>query len=68
MGFLSRLVGYSFGDRVRNFWLKLRVKPLRWLGHILYLSSVLDAPRRLSWEVFQVCPIGRKPRGRPRTS
>lgn len=29
MGFLSRVVGYSFGDRVRDFWLKVRVEPLR---------------------------------------
>lgn len=40
MAFLSRVVGYSFGDRVRDSWLKLRVELLRWLGHLLYLSSI----------------------------
>ncbi|KAI3359832.1 hypothetical protein L3Q82_013828, partial [Scortum barcoo] len=35
---------------------------LRWLGHLFQMP-----PGRLPREVFQACPTGRRPRGRPRT-
>ncbi|KAI3366822.1 hypothetical protein L3Q82_009238, partial [Scortum barcoo] len=35
---------------------------LRWLGHLFRMP-----PGRLPREVFQACPTGRRPRGRPRT-
>ncbi|KAK3559006.1 hypothetical protein QTP86_000109 [Hemibagrus guttatus] len=35
---------------------------LRWLGHLFRMP-----PGRLPGEVFQACPTGKRPRGRPRT-
>ncbi|KAI3367063.1 hypothetical protein L3Q82_009264, partial [Scortum barcoo] len=64
----------NFGDRVRSFGHsgeELGVEPLlfhiersqlRWLGHLFWMP-----PGRLPREVFQACPTGRRPRGRPRT-
>ncbi|KAI3363774.1 hypothetical protein L3Q82_001205 [Scortum barcoo] len=63
----------SLRDRVRSSvtWEELGVEPLllrikrsqlRWLGYLFRMP-----PGRLPREVFQACPTGRRPRGRPRT-
>ncbi|KAI3353877.1 hypothetical protein L3Q82_005084 [Scortum barcoo] len=63
----------SLRDRVRSSVTReeLGVEPLllhiersqlRWLGHLFRMP-----PGRLPREVFQACPTGRRPRGRPRT-
>ncbi|PWA16842.1 hypothetical protein CCH79_00012754 [Gambusia affinis] len=73
MGFLCRVSGLSLRDRVRSLVIRegLRVEPLllhvkrsqlRWLGCLLRLPF-----GRLPGEVFQACPTGRRPKGRPRT-
>ncbi|KAI3357120.1 hypothetical protein L3Q82_015585, partial [Scortum barcoo] len=74
MSFLRRVAGRSLRDRVRSFGHfreELGVEPLllhiersqlRWLGHLFRMP-----PGRLPREVFQACPTGRRPRGRPRT-
>ncbi|KAK3518183.1 hypothetical protein QTP70_033879 [Hemibagrus guttatus] len=73
MSFLRRVAGHSLRDRVRSSVTReeLGVKPLllhiergqlRWLGHLFRMP-----PGRLSGEVFQACPTGKRPRGRPRT-
>ncbi|KAI3373860.1 hypothetical protein L3Q82_022440 [Scortum barcoo] len=73
MSFLRRVAGCSLRDRVRSSVTReeLGVEPLllhiersqlRWLGHLFRMP-----PGRLPREVFQACPTGRRPRGRPRT-
>ncbi|KAI3353065.1 hypothetical protein L3Q82_019630 [Scortum barcoo] len=75
MSFLRRVAGRSLRDRVRSSVTReeLGVEPLllhhciersqlRWLGHLFRMP-----PGRLPREVFQACPTGRRPRGRPRT-
>ncbi|KAI3369361.1 hypothetical protein L3Q82_007601 [Scortum barcoo] len=73
MSFLRRVAGRSLRDRVRSSVIReeLGVEPLllriersqlRWLGHLFRMP-----PGRLPREVFQACPTGRRPRGRPRT-
>ena len=73
MSFLRRVAGRSLRDRVRSSVTReeLGVEPLllhiersqlRWLGHLYRMP-----PGRLPREVFQACPTGRRPRGRPRT-
>ncbi|KAI3352408.1 hypothetical protein L3Q82_005368 [Scortum barcoo] len=75
MSFLRRVAGRSLRDRVRSSVIReeLGVEPplllriersqLRWLGHLAFRMP----PGRLPREVFQACPTGRRPRGRPRT-
>ena len=73
MSFLRRVAGVSLRDRVRSSVIRERlgVEPLllcversqlRWFGHLVRMP-----PGRLPREVFQACPAGRRPRGRPRT-
>ncbi|KAI3369821.1 hypothetical protein L3Q82_024647 [Scortum barcoo] len=73
MSFLRRVAGCSLRDRVRSSVTReeLGVEPLllcikrsqlRWLGHLFRMP-----PGRLPREVFQACPTGRRPYGRPRT-
>ncbi|KAK3505719.1 hypothetical protein QTP70_020512 [Hemibagrus guttatus] len=73
MSFLRRVAGRSLRDRVRSSATQkeLGVEPLllhiergqlRWLGHLFRMP-----PGRLPGEVFQACPTGKRPRGRPRT-
>ncbi|TWW74373.1 hypothetical protein D4764_14G0003740 [Takifugu flavidus] len=73
MSFLRRVAGLSLRDRVRSSDIRegLGVEPLLlhiersqlgWLGHLARMPS-----GRLPLEVFQTCPTGRRPRGRPRT-
>ncbi|KAI3364724.1 hypothetical protein L3Q82_010853, partial [Scortum barcoo] len=59
------------GEKLSHFREELGVEPLllhiersqlRWLGHLFRMP-----PGRLPREVFQACPTGRRPRGRPRT-
>ncbi|KAI3374050.1 hypothetical protein L3Q82_022616 [Scortum barcoo] len=68
-----RVAGRSLRDRVRSSVTRreLGVEPLllhiersqlRWPGHLFRMP-----PGRLPREVFQACPTGRRPRGRPRT-
>jgi hypothetical protein len=73
MSFLRRVAGRTLRDRVRSsvtreelgvesLLLHVERSQLRWLGHLFRMP-----PGRLPREVFQACPIGRRPRGRPRT-
>ncbi|KAI3366490.1 hypothetical protein L3Q82_000624 [Scortum barcoo] len=73
MSFLRRVAGRSLRDRVRSsvtreelgvepLLLRIERSQLRWLGHLFGMP-----PGRLPREVFQACPTGRRPRGRPRT-
>ncbi|TWW77410.1 Cytoplasmic dynein 2 heavy chain 1 [Takifugu flavidus] len=73
MSFLCRVAGLNLKDRMRSSDIReeLGVKPLLlhikrsqlgWLGHLARMPS-----GRLPLEVFQTCPTGRRPRGRPRT-
>ncbi|KAL7836057.1 hypothetical protein SRHO_G00284040 [Serrasalmus rhombeus] len=73
MSFLRRVAGLSLRDRVRSSVIRegLGVEPLllhversqlRWFGHLVRMP-----PGRLPWEVSQASPLGRRPRGRPRT-
>jgi len=73
MGFLRRESGLHLRDRVRSSVIRegLGVEPLllcidmsqmRWLRHLVRMP-----PGRLPGEVFQSCPTGRRPGGRPRT-
>ncbi|KAK3518725.1 hypothetical protein QTP70_008916 [Hemibagrus guttatus] len=73
ISFLRRVAGCSLRDRVRSSVtreelgvepLLLRIKrgQLRWLGHLFRMP-----PGRLPGGVFQACPTGKRPRGRPRT-
>ncbi|TWW59266.1 R2DM Retrovirus-related Pol polyprotein from type II retrotransposable element [Takifugu flavidus] len=73
MSFLRRVARLSLRDRVRSSDIReeLGVEPLLlhiersqlgWLGHLARMPS-----RRLPLEVFRTCPIGRQPRGQPRT-
>ncbi|KAI3371761.1 hypothetical protein L3Q82_024310 [Scortum barcoo] len=70
---LSGVAGRSLRDRVRSsvtreelgvepLLLRIERSQLRWLGHLFRMP-----PGRLPREVFQACPTGRRPRGRPRT-
>ncbi|KAI3354568.1 hypothetical protein L3Q82_019072 [Scortum barcoo] len=55
--------GHSGGARSRAAAPSHRERSqLRWLGHLFRMP-----PGRLPREVFQACPTGRRPRGRPRT-
>ncbi|KAI3372636.1 hypothetical protein L3Q82_023109 [Scortum barcoo] len=47
---------------VEPLLLHIERSQLRWLGHLFRMP-----PGRLPREVFQACPTGRRPRGRPRT-
>ena len=73
MGFLRRVSGLSLRDEVRSSVIQegLGVEPLllriersqmRWVGHLVRMP-----PGRLTGEVFQARPTGRRPRVRPRT-
>uniref|UniRef100_A0A8C5CRJ5 Reverse transcriptase domain-containing protein n=1 Tax=Gadus morhua TaxID=8049 RepID=A0A8C5CRJ5_GADMO len=73
MSFLRRVAGVSLRDRVRSsaireelglepLLLYLERSQLRWFGHLVRMPT-----GRLPWEVFQARPVGRRPRGRPRT-
>ncbi|KAK3506456.1 hypothetical protein QTP70_000619 [Hemibagrus guttatus] len=73
MSFLSRVAGRSLRDRLRSsvtreelgvepLLLHIERRQLRWLGHLFRMP-----PGRLPGEVFQACPNGKRPRGRPRT-
>ena len=73
MGFLRRVSGLSLRDRVRSSVIQegLGVEPLllriersqmRWLGHLVRMPL-----GHLPGDVFRAHPIGRRPRGRPRT-
>ncbi|KAK0143304.1 hypothetical protein N1851_018556 [Merluccius polli] len=73
MSFLRRVAGFSLRDRVRSSVIReeLGLEPLllclersqlRWFGHLVRMPT-----GRLPWEVFQARPVGRRPRGRPRT-
>ncbi|KAI3369434.1 hypothetical protein L3Q82_007661 [Scortum barcoo] len=75
MSFLRRVAGRSlFRDRVRSSVTREELRSraaapshdersqLRWLGHLFRMP-----PGRLPREVFQACPTGRRPGGRPRT-
>ena len=72
MGFLRRVAGISFRDRVRSSVIqeRLGVEPLlciersqlRWFGHLVRIP-----PGRIPRKMFQGHPAGRRPRGRPRT-
>ncbi|KAI3369206.1 hypothetical protein L3Q82_007445 [Scortum barcoo] len=48
---------------VEPLLLHIERSQLRWLGHLFRMPPGLRLPR----EVFQACPTGRRPRGRPRT-
>ncbi|KAK3530371.1 hypothetical protein QTP86_024408 [Hemibagrus guttatus] len=72
MSFLCRVEGCSLRDRVRSSVTReeLGVEPLllhiergqlRWLRHLFWMP-----PGRVPGQVFQACPIGKRPRGRPR--
>ncbi|KAK3537233.1 hypothetical protein QTP70_003994 [Hemibagrus guttatus] len=73
MSFLRRVAGRSLRDRVRSSvtWEELGVQlllfhiergQLRWLRHLFWMPQ-----GRLPGEVFRACPLGKRPRGRPRT-
>ncbi|KAK3528665.1 hypothetical protein QTP70_007204 [Hemibagrus guttatus] len=73
MSFLHRVAGRPPRDRVRSsvtqeelgvelLLLHIERGQLRWLGHLFRMP-----PGRLPGEVFQACPTGKRPRGRPRT-
>ncbi|KAK3564038.1 hypothetical protein QTP86_006949 [Hemibagrus guttatus] len=73
MSFLCRVAGRSLRDRVRSSVTReeLGVEPLllhiergqlRWLGHLFRMP-----PGHLPGEVFRAFPIGKRPRGKPRT-
>ena len=72
MQFLRSMIGLSLLDRVRSSDIRefLEIEPLllwversqlRWFGHLIRMP-----PDRLVKRVFRECPIGRRPRGRPR--
>ena len=67
MSFLRRVAGRTLRDRVRSSVTReeLGLEPLHregWLEHLFRMP-----PGRLPREVFRACPLGRRPRGRPRT-
>ncbi|KAK3545823.1 hypothetical protein QTP70_015266, partial [Hemibagrus guttatus] len=73
MSFLRRVARRSLRDRVRSsvtreelgiepLLLHIKRGQLRWLGHLFRMPL-----GRLPGEVFQACPTGKRPRGRPRT-
>jgi exonuclease III len=72
MRFLRRVAGLTLRDKVRSSTIreKLNVEPLllqiershlRWLGHLIRMPS-----ERLVQNVWNTCPIGTRPKGRPR--
>jgi hypothetical protein len=72
MRFLRRIAGLTLRDRVRSSEIRknINVEPLllqiersqlRWLGHLLRMPS-----ERLVHKVWDACPVGTRPRGRPR--
>ena len=72
-GWHRRVAGVSLRDRVKSsaIHVELRLDPLllclegsqlRWFGHLVRMST-----ERLPKEVFEAGPMGRRPRGRPRT-
>ncbi|KAI3363477.1 hypothetical protein L3Q82_012086, partial [Scortum barcoo] len=71
MSFLRRVAGRSLEigglsgvGELRPLLLRIERSQLRWLGHLFRMPP---APGRLPREVFQACPTGRRPRGRPST-
>ncbi|KAI3375665.1 hypothetical protein L3Q82_003973 [Scortum barcoo] len=68
MSFLRRVAGRSLRDKMRSsrsrepLLLHIERSQLRWLGHLFRMP-----PGCLPREVFQACPTGRRPWGRPRT-
>ncbi|KAK3518448.1 hypothetical protein QTP70_000651 [Hemibagrus guttatus] len=73
MSFLCRVAGHSLRDRVRSsvtreelgvelLLLHIERGQLRLLGHLFRMP-----PGHLPGEVFGACPMGKRPRGRPRT-
>jgi exonuclease III len=73
MRFLRRIAGLTLRHRVRSSAIreKLNVEPLllqiersqlRWLGHLLRMPS-----ERLVHRIWSACPVGTRPRGRPRS-
>lgn len=73
MGLLWSVAGLSLGDKVRSLAIRerLRVELLllqierNQLGWFCHLTG--SSPMRFQGEVFQTCPTGRSPQGRPRT-
>ena len=72
MRFLRRVAGLTLLDRVRSsairesleiesLLLRIERSQLRWLGHILRMPH-----SRLVHQVWDACPTGTRPRGRPR--
>ncbi len=73
LSIFHRVAGCSHRDRVRSsvtqedlgvelLLLHIERSQLRWLGHLYWIP-----PGCLPREIFQACPTGRRPRGRPRT-
>ena len=74
MGSLCRVSGLSLRDRVRSsvireglgvellLLLHIERSQMRWLGHLVRMP-----PGHHPGEVLRACPMGRRPRGRPRT-
>ncbi|KAF7641622.1 hypothetical protein LDENG_00275920 [Lucifuga dentata] len=73
MRFFRRVSGLTLRDRVRSsdiqeglgvelLLLRIERSQLRWFGHLIRMT-----PGRLPREVFQACPTGKRPWGRPRT-
>ncbi|KAI3359537.1 hypothetical protein L3Q82_013940, partial [Scortum barcoo] len=60
IGVRSSVIREELG--VEPLLLRIERSQLRWLGHLFRMP-----PGRLPREVFQACPTGRRPRGRPRT-
>lgn len=72
MRFLRGIAGLTLRDRVRSSAIRegLNIEPLllriersqlRWLGHLLRMPS-----NRLVQQIWNACPTGPRPRGRPR--
>ena len=73
MGFLRRISGLTLLNEVKRahireslnielLLLRLERSQLRWYGHATRMSQ-----ERTAKKLFCVTPIGRRPRGRPRT-
>ena len=73
MGFLRRISGLTLSDKVKSadireslnieaLLLRLQRSQLRWYGHVARMSQERTAKKLLC-----STPIGRRPRGRPRT-
>ena len=72
MRFLRRIAGLTLLDRIRSSDIRetLQVSPLllwiersqlKWLGHVIRMPQ-----ERLVKQVYETCPTGKRPRGRPR--